>query len=207
MPLIGQPEEPPCRILAIAVFGGTPGPFASGLPDRCFRTVIRAQLFAARECRFQIDRVPGPSCAFTAKPKTDSIDGSMLRRAALAIAVISFSSFASAGELCVVCAKPDATYRCTLDQSTGFGNFRFGEEIQVRVCTKVLAKKGSHERCTLVKNANAACDGPPKTITFTDYQQVLASDGSSTYEPGLVALIGNKINKTWICITSIFKDC
>ena len=151
--------------------------------------------------------MPGPSCAFTAKPKTDSVAGSMLHRTALAIAVISFSSFASAGELCVVCAKPDATYRCTLDQSTRFGNFRFGEEIQVRVCTKVLAKKGSHERCTVVQNANAACDGPPKTITFTDYQQVLASDGSSTYEPGLVARIGNKINKTWICITSIFKDC
>ena len=131
----------------------------------------------------------------------------MLRRTALAIAVINFSSFASAGELCVVCAKPDATYRCTLDQSTRFGNFRFSEEIQVRVCTKVLAKKGSHERCTVVQNANATCDGPPKTITFTDYQQVLASDGSSTYEPGLVALIGNKINKTWICITSIFKNC
>ena len=150
---------------------------------------------------------PNLSCAFTAKPKTDSIAASMLRRTALAIAVISFSSIASAGELCVVCAKPDATYRCTLDQSTRFGNFRFGEEIQVRVCTKVLAKKGSHERCTVVQNANAACDGPLKTITFTDYQQVLASDGSSTYEPGLVALIGNKINKTWICITSIFKDC
>ena len=60
----------------------------------------------------------------------------------------------------------------------------------------MLAKKGGHERCNVVQNANAACDGPPRTITFTDYQQVLASDGSSTYEPGLVALIGNKINKT-----------
>ena len=131
----------------------------------------------------------------------------MLRRTTLALAVISFSSSASAGELCVVCAKPDATYRCTLDQSTRFANFKFGEDIQGRVCTKVLAKKGGHERCNVVQNANAACDGPPRTITFTDYQQMLASDGSSTYEPGLIAVIGNKINKTWICITSIFKDC
>ena len=88
-----------------------------------------------------------------------------------------------------------------------FANFRFGEDIQGRVCTKVLGKKGGHERCSVVQHANAGCDGPPRTITFTDYQQMLASDGSSTYEPGLIPTISNKINKTWICITSIFKDC
>jgi hypothetical protein len=131
----------------------------------------------------------------------------MLRNTALAIVALGFSSFASAGELCVVCTKPDATYRCTVDQSTRFVKFKFGDEIQGHICTKVLTKKGSHERCTVVQNPNAACDGPPRTITFTDYQQMLASDGSSTYEPGLIAVVGNKINKTWICITSIFKDC
>lgn len=130
----------------------------------------------------------------------------MLRNT-LAIVVIGLSSFASAGELCVVCTKPDATYRCTVDQSTRFVKFKFGDEIQGHICTIMLIKKGSHERCTVVQNPNAACDGPPRTITFTDYQQMQASDGSSTYEPGLIAVVGNKINKTWICITSIFKDC
>jgi hypothetical protein len=130
----------------------------------------------------------------------------MLRNT-LAIVVIGLSSFASAGELCVVCTKPDATYRCTVNQSTRFVKFKFDDEIQGHICTKVLTKKGSHERCTVVQNPNAACDGPPRTITFTDYQQMQASDGSSTYEPGLIAVVGNKINKTWICITSIFKNC
>ena len=130
----------------------------------------------------------------------------MLRNT-LAIVVIGLSSFASAGELCVVCTKPDATYSCTVDQSTRFVKFKFGDEIQGHICTIMLTKKGSHERCTVVQNPNAACDGPPRTITFTDYQQMQASDGSSTYEPGLIAVVGNKINKTWICITSIFKDC
>ena len=131
----------------------------------------------------------------------------MPRRTALAIVVIACSDLASAGELCVVCAKPDATYRCTVDQSTQFGTFKFGEEVQGHICTKVLTKKGSHEHCTVVQNANATCDGLPRTITFTDYQQVLASDGTSTYEPGLLPTIGNKITKAWICLTSMFKDC
>jgi hypothetical protein len=131
----------------------------------------------------------------------------MLRNTALAIVAVGFSSFASAGELCVVCTKPDATYRCTVDQSTRYVNLKFGGEVQGHICTKVLAKKGSHERCIVVQNANDACEGQPRTITLTDYQQVLASDGSSTYEPGLFAMMSNKINKTWICIASMFKVC
>ena len=128
-------------------------------------------------------------------------------RTALAIVAIAFSDLASAGELCVVCAKPDATYRCAVDQSTQFGKFKFGEEVQSHICTKVLAKKGGHERCIVVQNAIAACEGLLRTITFTDYQQMLASEGTSTYEPGLIPTIGNKITKAWICVTSIFKDC
>jgi hypothetical protein len=133
----------------------------------------------------------------------------MLPRIALAIVAVGFlfTKFGLAGELCVVCVKPDATYRCTVDQSTRFLKFKLGEEVQGHICTKVLAKKGSHERCTVVQNASASCDGLPRTITFTDYQQMLASEGTSTYEPGLIQTIGNKITKAWICITSMFKDC
>jgi hypothetical protein len=134
----------------------------------------------------------------------------MLPRIAVAIVAVGFLStrFASAGELCVVCVKPNATYRCTVDQSTQFAKFKFGEEVQGHICTKVLAKKGTHEHCIVVQNASATCDdGLPRTITFTDYQQMLASDGSSTYEPGLIPTVGNKITKAWICIISMFKDC
>lgn len=131
----------------------------------------------------------------------------MFRTIALAIIAMECLSFVSASELCVVCAKPDATYRCTVDQSTQFAKFKFGEDIQGHICTKVLTKKGSHEHCTVVQNAIATCDGLPRTISFTDYQQMLASDGTSTYEPGLIPTIGNKINKAWICLTSMFKDC
>ncbi len=131
----------------------------------------------------------------------------MLRTIALTTVIIGCSSLAFASELCVVCAKPDATYRCTVDQSTQFAKFKFGQDLQGHICTKVLTKKGSHEHCTVVQNANATCDGLPRTITFTDYQQVLASDGTSTYEPGIIPTIGNKITKAWICITSMFKDC
>ena len=131
----------------------------------------------------------------------------MFSRIAPIITVAFFSNFVSAGELCVVCVKPDASYRCTVDQSTQFAKFKFGEEVQGHICTKVLTKKGGHERCMVVQNSSAACDGLPRTITFTDYQQVLASDGNSTYEPGLIPTIGNKITKAWICVTSMFKDC
>ena len=131
----------------------------------------------------------------------------MLRTTALVIVIICCSSVASATELCVVCTKPDATYRCTVDQSTQFAKFKFAEEVQSHICTKVLAKKGSHEHCTIVQSASTACDGLPRTITFTDYQQMLASNGNSTYEPGLIPTIGNNITKAWICITSMFKDC
>jgi hypothetical protein len=112
-----------------------------------------------------------------------------------------------AARMCVVCAKADATCRCTVDQSTQFGKFKFGEDIQDHTCAKALAKKGGDEHCAVVQNANVTCGGLPRTITFTDYQQMLASDGGSTYEPGLIPTIGNKITKAWICLASMFKDC
>jgi hypothetical protein len=98
-------------------------------------------------------------------------------------------------------------YRCTVDQSTQFVRLKFGEEVQGRICTKVLAKKGNHERCAVSQNSDAVCDGSPITITFTDYEQIIAGDETSTYEPGLIAKVGNKITQTWICVTSLFKDC
>jgi hypothetical protein len=132
----------------------------------------------------------------------------MLRTTVLAFAVVALlSKFALGGELCVMCVKPDAVYRCSVDQSTQFAKFKFGKEIQGRVCIRVLSKKGGHERCAIVQNSNAICDGSPRTITFTDYEQAMAGDGTSTYEPGLIAKVGDKITKTWICVTSLFKIC
>jgi hypothetical protein len=96
-----------------------------------------------------------------------------------------------AANFCSICAKPDTIYRCTVDQSTQFVRLKFGEVVQGRICTKVLAKKAIMSTAPFPETpapsvtALSICDGSPRIITFTDYEQIIAGDETSTYEPGL----------------------
>ncbi len=44
-------------------------------------------------------------------------------------------------------------------------------------------------------------------VTVTDYQRALAPAGEETYEIGALEKARRNVHDTWLCMTSMFKDC
>lgn len=116
------------------------------------------------------------------------------------------ASMAQAGDACIVCEQPLASYRCVLEQPSSSVNL--GKKITREVCTKVLARQGEHSICQMVKVGDGdTCEGPQRTVTLTDYQRALSGDDGSTYEVGALEIARRNVHGTWRCVTSLFKDC
>lgn len=132
----------------------------------------------------------------------------MKRVSVFALAAISsaMTFAATAGELCVSCQEPAASYRCAVEQPSE--KFKLGDGIEQEICSKVLAKKGPHQKCQVVAvPEGGTCDGAQRTVTVTDYQRVMSASGESTYEVGAFEIARRNVHDTWLCVTSMFKDC
>lgn len=113
---------------------------------------------------------------------------------------------ARAAELCVACEQPAATYRCTVEQPSE--KYSLGNELEAQVCSKVLAQKGEHKKCSLAPVAEGGkCEGLERTVTVTDFQRAMAANGESTYEVGAFEIARRNVHDTWLCVSSMFKDC
>ena len=113
---------------------------------------------------------------------------------------------AHAAELCVACQEPAATYRCTVERPSD--KYSLGTDLETQICSKVLAQKGAHKKCALVPIAEGGkCEGLERTVTVTDYQRALAASGESTYEVGAFEIARRNVHDTWLCVSSMFKDC
>ena len=77
---------------------------------------------------------------------------------------------ARAQEACVVCAGPDAIYRCTVEKSDKLARFGgAGDKALQHVCAKEMARQGKHEKCSVRRDTvGAACDGQPRMITIAN---------------------------------------
>ena len=75
-----------------------------------------------------------------------------------------------AGSECVVCAGPDAIYRCTVEKSDKLARFGgAGDKALQHVCAKEMARQGKHEKCSVRRDTvGAACDGQPRMITIAN---------------------------------------
>ena len=73
-----------------------------------------------------------------------------------------------AQEACVVCAGPDAIYRCTVEKADKLARFGgAGDKALQHVCSKEMARQGKHDKCSVRReSAGAACDGLPRMITL-----------------------------------------
>ena len=137
--------------------------------------------------------------------------------------ILSVAALAGAGEVCVSCLEPTATYRCTFDQERKLERLPYADDVLQHVCLKVLAKAGGHARCNINRQA-VICDGIPKTVTLTDYEQAVAGGGSDapTKVEGLGSraaqsmteqlkkagdAVGGTVKKSWTCLSSLFKEC
>jgi hypothetical protein len=126
-------------------------------------------------------------------------DKKMVRTIMVACIALSAAQALAGEEVCVVCEKPQATYRCTFDQTSHDSRLVLGDAASEHVCENVLEKAGPHASCKTIKSAEP-CNGVPRTVTVADYQRYVASDGHSTYQQGF-------LEKAQKCLSSFFGDC
>jgi hypothetical protein len=132
----------------------------------------------------------------------------IMRRVAIAAGLVLSASYAlEAGELCITCEKPAATYRCAFEQATRDQRLQLGDAAQVHICENVLQRLGPHTSCKLVPPGPEPCNGVPRTVTVADYQRLFASDGHSTYQPSVLEKAQRGVSSTWHCLASFFGDC
>jgi hypothetical protein len=119
--------------------------------------------------------------------------------------VVALSTSPHAGEVCVACQSPTLTYRCAIDRTSLDSRIKIGEQMERKVCEKVLAKLGPHGDCKAVDTQ--PCNGSLKSLTLADYQRALADNSEQTYQPSVLEQAQHGMNKTWNCVSSLFKDC
>lgn len=131
----------------------------------------------------------------------------MLRLLAVACLLAVVSAPLGAAEVCVVCDKPLATYRCSVEPLPQKA-YKLGlaDKAQTEMCQTVLAKTGEHAACRVVTDGKP-CDGSARMVTLADYQRAIAGDTEVTYQPGVLELAQRNAEKTWVCIASLFTDC
>ncbi len=141
-------------------------------------------------------------------------------------ALVAAPTAVAAGEACIPCTGPAATYRCALEEGGKLDKIAGGDKALTQICVKVLTKTGPHEKCEAVGADEKSCAGATqKIITLTDVQQALA--GGDGYAPdtkveGVVPgatrvaseslqtagdAISASARKSWDCVTSLFMDC
>jgi len=128
-------------------------------------------------------------------------------RAIIVASLVAVASMPSrAAEMCIVCEQPAATYRCSVELPSD--KYNIAPQLQGEMCAKVLAKKGEHHKCALLPVAEGGkCEGLARTVTVTDYQRALVPPGEETYEIGALEKVQRNMQDTWLCVTSMFKDC
>ncbi len=114
---------------------------------------------------------------------------------------------ARAAELCVACQEPAASYRCTVESPSE--KYALGEVLEEQICSKVLAQKGPHKKCALMPlPEGGTCEG---VAAHRDRHRLstraTAGADESTYEVGAFEVARQGVHDTWLCVTSMFKDC
>ncbi len=121
----------------------------------------------------------------------------MLRGIVITICIVSAAQALEAEEICVACKSPAASYSCTFKQAEG--DHQIPDAAHGHICENVLKQAGEHKSCNAV-SGDKMCNGAPRTVTMADYQKLVASDGHTTYQQGL-------LEKAQRCLTTLFGDC
>jgi hypothetical protein len=149
----------------------------------------------------------------------------IIRLIGFAIFLAASASAVSAAEVCVACAGPDVTYRCTVEKSEKIEKLPDAQRVLEQVCTKILAKNGNHAKCDVNRN-KAECPGDPKVIGLAELKDALAkSNESKTADskvegllPGAARVTTEGLQKSgeaissgaktaWDCVISLFGEC
>jgi len=79
---------------------------------------------------------------------------------------LGLSGPASAQEICVACAKPDATYRCQIAGADGAGAIKHADRVAQFVCISELARQGGHASCAVRRDGFSSCLGDVKVVNL-----------------------------------------
>jgi hypothetical protein len=130
----------------------------------------------------------------------------MHRLVAIASLCAIGSLAAGAAEVCLTCEAPAASYRCVVEQPSE--KYKIGGDVEQEICTKVLAKQGQHQKCHVTPPPEGGqCAGTAKTVSLADFQRVAGNTSESTYEEGAFEIARRNVHDTWLCVSSMFKDC
>ena len=80
----------------------------------------------------------------------------------VAVAATALASAALAGEVCVTCAEPAATYRCALEGHNPSSPAAAGVQL---LCIKEMAGRAGHNSCTIDRGRTLPCEGEVVLIT------------------------------------------
>jgi hypothetical protein len=108
--------------------------------------------------------------------------------ARFAVLALLLSTAASAAELCVVCAAPVASYRCSLATDATDATVTAVSDAALQMqCIRDLATRGGHESCSIDRTrAGQPCDGPVALVTKPSGLPPSPADGFAT-TPGTAA--------------------
>ncbi len=106
--------------------------------------------------------------------------------AAMALAITT--SALEAGEFCVSCTAPQASYRCTF---SGDGSPSQSPGLQL-TCISELAKQGRHESCTIERNRTSPCDASAKVFAAPEAFANPASADAKPAEPAAAPEVPQK---------------
>jgi len=142
-----------------------------------------------------------------------------------------------AGELCVSCSEPDATYRCETQ------GFTAGDARADVACITELAKTEGHKRCGVNRRQAEPCDGPLRIVRrdllsdppkygpvaptggAEDATAPAAPDAPSSQKPTVAGelkkagdatgdaigaasrAVGSAAQNAWKCMMSLWTDC
>ncbi len=98
---------------------------------------------------------------------------------------LTVGTSAVAQEACVVCAAPDAVYRCTVEKSDKLARFgSAGDKALQHVCAKEMARLGKHEKCSVRRDTvGATCDGVPRVITLASILEAVTAPPPAVVSP------------------------
>lgn len=92
---------------------------------------------------------------------------------------------ALAQELCIECAGPDVTYRCSVKDSERVAHIRGSGKALEFVCISELARAGGHKSCKVGTGYSGPCIGQPRTIDLSKSgDDVITVTGRPAPAPG-----------------------
>jgi hypothetical protein len=85
----------------------------------------------------------------------------------LAACLVAASGAVAAGDVCVACDGPAASYRCQLAAPQGLERSGYSGRVAQYVCVTELAKHGGHASCSVRKDGFSTCLGELRIISLT----------------------------------------